>query len=380
MAARYFKRILDLKRPTSDKSCFLFGPRQTGKSSLIEHELPDAKVIDLLDDEIYLRLQQNPKDLASYVVDPTKLVVLDEIQRIPSLLNEVHRLIEKKRMRFLLTGSSARKLRKKGVNLLGGRARSRVLHPFVFPEVRGSFDLARVLHTGNIPSILLSPDPWDDLKSYVGNYLKEEIVAEAATRNVPAFSRFLEVAAISNGQMINYEKISNDAQVSRSTVQSYFQILRDTLIGNDLPAYRKTRTRKAIQTHKFYFFDLGVVNYLKRQKQISENSPDFGIALEAYFHHELASYCDYHPGNELSYWRSQSGYEVDFLLNEDVAIEIKATKHANKDDFKGLLALSEDLTLRRKLLVCREATPRKMDGVEIFPIRHFLEELWDSGL
>jgi predicted AAA+ superfamily ATPase len=376
----YLKRILDLKRPTEDKSCFLFGPRQTGKSSLIEHELPNSVVIDLLDDEIFLRLQQNPKDLVGYIADTSKLVVLDEIQRIPSLLNEVHRLIEKKRMRFLLTGSSARKLRKKGVNLLGGRARSRTLHPFVFPEVSALFDLSRVLQYGSIPSVLLSSAPWDDLKSYVGDYLKEEIIAEAATRNIPAFSRFLEVAAISNGQMINYEKISNQAQVARSTVQSYYEILRDTLIGSDLPAYRKTRSRKAIQTHKFYFFDLGIVNYLKRQKAISENSTDFGHALEAYLHHELAAYRDYFEGYELSYWRSQSGYEVDFLLDEEIGIEVKATRHVSSEDLRGLLALSEDLKLRRKILVCREPLPRRAGEIEILPVQHFLKELWGGNL
>jgi predicted AAA+ superfamily ATPase len=377
MPAPYFRRILDLKKPTTDKSCFLFGPRQTGKSSLIEHELPGVTVIDLLDDDIFLKLQRNPKELSTYISNPKMLIVLDEIQRIPALLNEVHRLIEKRKIRFLLTGSSARKLRRKGVNLLGGRARSRVLHPFVFPEIRETFDLQRLLQFGSIPSIFLSSDPWDDLKSYVGAYLKEEIIAEAATRNVPAFSRFLEVAAISNGQMINYEKISNDAQVARSTVQSYYQILRDTLIGENLEPYRKTRTRKAIATHRFFFFDLGVANYLKGLKSISANSSEFGLALEAYIHHELSTYRDYYSDNELSYWRSQSGFEVDFLLNGEIAIEVKATRHVDRNDLKGLAALSEEVRLRRQIVVCREEVPRKIGNIEILPVQRFLEMLWE---
>jgi predicted AAA+ superfamily ATPase len=376
MTERYLPRILDLKKTTADKSCFLFGPRQTGKSSLVAHQLPNSVMIDLLDDEIFLRLQQNPKDLSTYITDATKLVVLDEIQRVPTLLNEVHRLIEKKKIRFLLTGSSARKLRKKGINLLGGRARSRTLHPFVFSEIETSFDLQKIIQFGSVPSILFSPDPWDDLKSYVGDYITEEIITEAATRNIPAFSRFLEVAAISNGQLINYEKISNDAQVARSTVQSYYQILRDTLIGSDLHSYRKTKSRKAITTHKFYFFDLGVVNYLRKVRSIAENSSDFGSAFEALLHHELSAYCDYLPGGELSYWRSRSGYEVDFLLNEEIAIEVKATKRVDQNDLKGLLALSEEVSLKRKIIVCRESIPRKIGDIEIFPVRHFLKALW----
>lgn len=380
MHGRYVPRFLNLQEVAKQKSCFLFGPRQTGKSSLIAHELPDATVIDLLDDEIFLRMQRNPKDLSTYIENSRTLVVIDEIQRVPGLLNEVHRLIEKKGVRFLLTGSSARKLRKKGVNLLGGRARSRILHPFVYPEIMDQFDLAHLLLNGALPSIFSSQDPHDHLKAYVGEYLKEEIIAEAATRNVPAFTRFLEVAAISNGQMINYENISKDAQVTRSTVQNYYQILRDTLIGVDLPAYRKTKTRKAIQTHKFYFFDLGIVNYLKRQKSISEGSAEFGPTLEAFIHHELSSFCDYVPGHELSYWRSQSNYEVDFLLDEEIAIEVKSTKTVNQKDLRGLSALSEDLKLRRQIIVCRESQPRRIGAVEILPIQKFLERLWDNSL
>ena len=372
----YRSRVLDLTSPTQTKSCFLFGPRQTGKSTLVEHTFPNAVQIDLLDDDIFLRLSQNAKNLGSYIPNSKALVIIDEIQRIPGLLNEVHRLIEKQKIRFVLTGSSARKLRTKGVNLLGGRARSRVLHPFVYPEIKNQFDLKRALTLGSIPSIYLSDSPQDDLKSYVGDYLKQEIIAEAATRNIPAFSRFLEVAAVSNGQMLNYEKIAQDAQVPRSTVQSYYQILRDTLIGQDLPAYRKTTIRKAVGTQKFYFFDLGVVNTLRRVRSVEANTSDFGQVFEAYIHHELSSYVDYHPGSELNYWRSKSGFEVDFLLNGEIGIEVKSTRAVNPSDLKGLLALSEDLKLKRRVIVCQEPRPRILGGVELIPWELFLQELW----
>lgn len=376
----YVPRLLDLKQITDQKSCFLFGPRQTGKSSLIQHQLPDATVIDLLDDEIYLRLQQNAKALSGLISAPERIVVIDEIQRIPNLLNEVHRLIEKQRIKFLLTGSSARKLRRKGVNLLGGRARSRVLHPLVSAElataVRGGLDFSKALSIGTIPSIYFSSDPWDDLSAYVTNYLQEEIIAEAATRNIPGFARFLEVAAVCNGMMINYEKVANDAQVPRSTVQAYFQILRDTLLGKDLPAFRKTRSRKAIGTSKFYLFDLGVVNALRRVKAVQKNTSDYGYALEAFIFHELSSYCDYQTGHALHYWRSKSGLEVDFMIDESIAIEVKSTTNASQEDLKGLRALNEERKLRKQILVCQEPIPKKQGSIEVLPIQLFLEKLW----
>ena len=380
--AAYFKRELDLTAVLKQKSCFLFGPRQTGKSSLVENVFEGyAIILDLLDNETYLRLQQNPTTLAERIAaDPEKIVVIDEVQRVPELLNEVHRSIERYKRRFLLMGSSARNLRRKGVNLLGGRARSRFLHPLVSNELGKKFDLTLALHRGLLPAIYFSDDPWDDLKSYVGDYLTQEILAEAATRNLPAFSRFLEVAAISNGQMVSYEKISNDAQVPRSTVQSYYEILRETLIGRDLPAFRKTKSRKAITTSKFHFFDLGVVNYLKKVRQIPENSSDFGGAFEAWVFHELSSFCDYRGVEELNYWRSRSGFEVDFILNGELAIEVKATRTVSEGDLRGLRALGEEIPLRQKILVCCETARRKVGDIEIMPYAVFAKSLWEGEL
>jgi predicted AAA+ superfamily ATPase len=375
------RRILDLHPIIQAKSCFLFGPRQTGKTSLLGAQFPQATVIDLLDEELFIRLQTRPTELAQ-ILPKSGVVVIDEIQRIPQLLNEVHRQIEQNRaLRFVLTGSSARKLRRRGVNLLGGRARSRHLHPFVWAELRDAFDLNRVLLHGALPSVFFSDRPREDIKSYVGDYLKVEIAAEAVTRNLPAFTRFLEVAAITNGQILNYQKISNDSQVKRSTVQNYYEILRDTLIGTELEAYRKTRSRKATATSKFYFFDLGMVNYLKRVREIPERTSIFGESLEAYLHHELRAWVDYHGDGELQYWRSSTGrHEVDFILNEEIAIECRSTRAVDSGDLKGLVALGEELRLKRRILVCMESRKRVVSGVEIIPLQEFLSELWDDDL
>ncbi|MFN7685146.1 MAG: ATP-binding protein [Oligoflexia bacterium] len=370
-------RILDLRPLAKAKTCFLFGPRQTGKTSLLRAQFPQATVIDLLDEELFLRLQTRPVALRD-LLPKLGTVVIDEIQRVPSLLNEVHLQIEKNRgLRFILTGSSARKLRQKGVNLLGGRARSRRLHPFVWAEIHDQFNLSKVLLHGSLPSIFFSDNPREDIKSYVGDYLREEIAAEAATRNLPAFSRFLETAAITNGQILNYQKISNDAQVKRSTAQNYYEILRDTLIGTELEAYRKTVSRKATATSKFYFFDLGMVNYLKGIRELPERTPLYGDALEAYLHHELRSWLDYQGDGDLRYWRSSAGtHEVDFILNEEIAIECKATRHASAGDIKGLQSLDDEMRLKRKILVCLETRRRTLSGVEVLPLQEFLAELW----
>ena len=340
-----------------------------------------ARRIDLLDDDEHMALQAWPARSRERIPETGGIVVIDEIQRVPPLLDEVHRIIESRRnIRFVLTGSSARKLRGKGVNLLGGRARSRRLHPFVRAELGRKFNLQRAPLFGCLPSIYLSGDPREDLKSYAGDYLREEIAAEALTRNIPAFGRFLETAAMSSGQIINYQNVASDAQVKRGTVQNYYEILRDTLIGSDLGPFRKTRSRKAIATSKFYFFDLGVVNYLRGVRELPERTPLFGEALEAHLHHELPAWVDCRGDGELRYWRSASGFEVDFILNGEVAIECKATRSVPAYDLRGLKALSEDLPRIRRIVVCLEAAPRTIDGIEILPWSLFLDRLWDGGI
>ncbi|MCK5796179.1 MAG: ATP-binding protein [Deltaproteobacteria bacterium] len=362
------------------KSLFLFGPRQTGKTSLIQQTLPDARFLSLLDSELFLSLSQRPSTLRELVLPTDKVVVIDELQRLPELLNEVHLLLESRNSHFLLTGSSARKLRRGGVNLLGGRARSRTLHPFVRAELRDRFHLRRALNTGLIPSIYLSEDPLDNLRAYAANYLREEIAAEGLTRNVPAFSRFLEVAAACNAQLINYTAIASDAQVPPSTVREYFQILEDTLLARRLPAWRRSHKRKAIATSKFYFFDIGVARFLQHRRGLRPRSPEFGEAFEAYIFHELSAYDDYVGTEGLAYWRSKSGFEVDFILGKNVAIEVKAKDHVGRRDLRGIEALMEEKLLRRYIVVTLEARPRRVGEIDLLPWELFLDQLWAGDL
>lgn len=375
----YVKRQLDLLRILQEKSYFLFGPRQTGKTSLIQHTLNEYRCYNLLQTDMYLKLSREPQRLRQEITDDDKIVIIDEIQKLPILLDEVHNLIEEKGIHFLLTGSSARKLRNKGVNLLGGRARTRRLRPFIFRELKGNFQLLKALDTGLIPSIYFSNAPFEDLEAYAGNYLRKEIAAEAIVRNVPAFSRFLTVAGLCNGKMINYTNIASDAQVPRSTVQEYFQILRDTLLGDDLPAWRKSVKRKPVSTSKFYFFDIGVARFLQGRRGLEMRSPEFGEAFEAYIHHEIKTYCDYKVGCDLCYWRSTSGFEVDFVINGKTAIEVKGKANITRKDFKGLTAIKEEELLENYILVTLEDTPRKDGDICILPWKDFIANLWQDA-
>lgn len=373
----YIERILDLPALIEKKSHFLFGPRQTGKTSLIHHSLKGVKVYDLLDTSIYLALSQSPGRIGQELTTKDNLVVIDEIQRLPELLNEVHRIIETRSIRFLLTGSSARKLRRRGVNLLGGRARTKYLHPFTYKELGDKFDLARAMERGLLPSIYFSDDPRADLQAYAGSYLQEEIVAEGATRNLPAFSRFLKVAALCNSQIVNFTNISNDAQVARTTVYEYFEILKDTLILYELPAWRKSKKRKPLASSKYYFFDVGVVSLLQGRK-FRPGTPEFGEAFETYLMHELISYSDYVSGENLSYWRSTSGFEADFIIGDHTAVEVKAKENLSVSDLKPLRALSEEKKLKRYLCVSLEPRRRRLEDVMVLPYKDFLEALWNG--
>jgi predicted AAA+ superfamily ATPase len=373
----WVERVLDLASLLEKKSYFLLGPRQTGKTFLTHHTLKDARVYDLLDTSIYLALSQNPGRIAQEITARDQIVVIDEIQRLPVLLNEVHRLIEAHRIRFLLTGSSARKLRHGGVNLLGGRARIKYLHPLVYKELGNLFDLHRAIERGLLPSIYFSDDPAADVKAYTGLYLQQEIVAEGVTRNIPAFSRFLKVAAHCNGTIVNFTNVANDAQVARTTVYEYFEVLKDTLILHELPAWRKSKKRKPLASSKFYFFDVGVVGELQGRR-FKPGTPEFGEAFETYIMHELMSYRDYNSGEPLSYWRTTSGFEVDFIIGDHTAVEVKAKGNVAAQDMKSLKALSEEKGLKRFLCVSLEPRVRKVDQVTILPYKHFLEALWEG--
>lgn len=369
-------RLPDIAGWLGAKSHFLFGPRQTGKTFLIRRALPRAKVYDLLDSTVYLALSQRPSRLAEELAPSDDVVVIDEIQRLPELLNEVHRLIEQRGVRFLLTGSSGRKLRRAGVNLLGGRARIRHLHPLTCRELGEHFDLHRAIERGLLPTVYFSDEPRLDLDAYAGVYLQQEIVAEAATRNVPAFSRFLRVAACSNATLVNYTNIANDAQVPRSTVYEYFEILKDTLLLHEVPAWRQTIKRKPIVSSKYYFFDVGVVSVLQN-RLVRPNTPEFGLAFETWLLHELVAYRDYVSGESIAHWRSTARHEVDFILGDHTAIEVKAKDPVSSEDLRSLRALAEENKLKRYLCVCLEPRRRQVGEVTVLPYREFLDALWN---
>ncbi len=388
-----FRRLLDLPALAAARSFFLLGPRQTGKSTLLRSSFPDALFLDLLDAQTFRSLAASPAvigDRARTLKGRRRVVIVDEIQKLPELLDEIHRLMElDKTLRFILTGSSARKLRTRGRNLLGGRAGLVRMHPIVFQEL-GTVSPRRpwtdLLRWGGLPSVLDSEAPKADLQAYVGLYLQEEIRAEGLTRSVPNFSRFLETAATMNGEILNYTKIGNDAQLPPRTVRDYFQILQDTLIGDLLPPFQRTPTRKAVMTEKFYFFDVGVTNALVERWAVSPRTPEYGRVLEHLIEREVRASIDYFRSDRhLFFWRSLSRIEVDFIIAEGqkpvAAIEVKASRSVSAQDLKGLRAFGEDWPRVRKIVVSLEPHPRTTeDRIEILPVEHFLSQLWDQAI
>jgi len=372
-------RLLFLPNLLQKKSFFLFGPRATGKTTIIRQQLPDVLRIDLLRGNEYLRLSASPWELESIIfggASQPDLVVIDEIQRVPDLLNEVHRLIEERGVRFLLTGSSARSLRKAGVNLLAGRAWRAELFPLVSCEIP-HFNIERHLRYGGLPSVVLSNEPEEELIAYVETYLSQEIRAEGLARNLPAFARFLNVAAINSGQRVNYSKVASDAQVSPSTVTEYYSVLEDTLLGFRLEPWAKSVKRKPSQTGRFYLFDLGVWHTLIQTGDLSRNSDLFGRSFEHFIAQELRAFLSYTRSQDrLSFWRTQEGIEVDFCIGDHTAIECKASARVTMRDAKGLIALREEGVFRSLLLVSNDDLNRMEDGIKFVSWRTFLDELW----
>jgi len=388
----WVERRLNLERLLARRSVFLFGPRQTGKTTYVRRQLRDtvALTFTLLDRGL----------LTAVLADPTRIrrevealgvrdavVCIDEIQKCPALIDEVQLMIETRGIRFLLTGSSARALRRKGVNLLGGRGSDRVMHPFSWCELRqaGRFSLDRAINHGLLPPHYLSDDPDEELASYVDRYLTEEVAAEGLTRNLPGFARFLETAAATNAQLLNYSNVARDAQLPRQTVVQWYRILADTLVAAELPPFTRSVKRKAIETAKLYFFDPGVVRALRRLPPVAEASADFGEFFEHYVLHELRTWIDYRrPRTPLAFWRSRSGYEVDFILDGRVAIEAKASRRIQAKHLRGLRALTEEGLVERCIVVCREERPRIEPGpacdIEIWPLEFFLAALWNEEL
>ena len=381
--ATLYPRTIQLAKIIEKKSVLLLGPRQTGKSTLIKTQLGSAPLYNLLDAGLYGRLSADPTALRREIlaIRPLpKVVVIDEVQRLPELMNEAHILIEDHGIKLVLTGSSARALRRKGVNLLGGRARVVPLHPLTTAEIGESFRLLQALNDGLLPAIYGDADADAHLSDYAGTYLREEVAAEGLTRNLPSFSRFLAVAAGCNGQIINHTNIASDAAVKRTTVIDYFQVLRDTLLGFDLEPWRGSKKRKAIATSKFYLFDPGVTRHLAGSGPVLMKGAGFGAAFEHLIFCELRAALDYGRAKSLHYWRSTSGLEVDFLLNEKIAIEVKATAIPKSIDIRGLHALGEELGGLRRYLFCTVERPQIISGVEALPWVEGLRRMWNGDL
>jgi predicted AAA+ superfamily ATPase len=373
-----FKRKIDFKDEAKKKSLFLFGPRQTGKTFLLRHLFPHSLYYNLLFADVFLKLSQRPETIRETIGEGgIKMpVIIDEIQKMPVLLDEVHAMIESTGATFVLTGSSGRKLRHGGANLLGGRARTRHLFPLVFPEIP-EYDFLRIVNYGSIPSIYTSDDPAEDLTSYCGNYLKEEIAAEGVVRKIESFSRFLQMAALTNGELLNFTSIASDAGVPSRTVREFFSILEDTLIGAMLPPFKLSRKRKAVSTAKFYFFDVGVANCLAGRFAIKPKTELFGKALEHLVFTELRAFLSYTKDRrELSFWRDRFGHEVDFIIGDSVAIEVKATGLVSEKHLGNLKMLAEEIHFKHLLVVSMDSQPRRIGNIRILPLKHFLESLW----
>lgn len=386
-----YKRLLQLVLPNR-KSAFLWGARQTGKSTFLKTHFPKAFWYDLLKSDVHWRLEKNPHVLREEVLalTPEQLqqpIVIDEIQKVPALLDEVHWCIENTPAQFILCGSSARKLKRLGTNLLGGRALRYHFYPLTFTEIP-AFDLLTALNNGLIPSHYQSNHVNLLLESYVTDYLNHEIREEGWVRNLPDFARFLDSAAFSNGALVNYSNIARDCGVSAKTVESYYQIVIDTLLGYFLHPYHKKHKRDIIsKTPKFYLFDVGVTNYLAKRSIIELRGATAGEAFEQYILMELIAYnglCK--KRYDLTYWRTKTGLEVDFIIGHaDVAIEVKISRCVHKQDVSGLIAFCEEHHPKKAIVVSLDVAPRRlaMEGdinIDILPYDYFLKALWAGNI
>lgn len=379
-----FQRSLHLP-PAGRETFFLWGPRQVGKSTLLRDAYPEAHWIDLLKSDEYRRYLERPHLLREELTarPPPRQVVIDEVQKVPTLLDEVHWLHENRKIRFALCGSSARKVRRGAANLLGGRALRYELFGLTAAELGRDFDLDRLLNHGYLPPVYQAERAQRLLRSYVGDYLKEEVAAEGLARNLPVFSRFLDAAALSDADLVNFSNIARDCGVSGNAVKGYFGILEDTLLGRWLPAYVKRPKRRVIQAPKFYFSDVGMVNHLARRGTLQRGGELYGKAFENWVFHELCAHDAYRERfAHLAYWRLASGIEVDFLVNDTLAIEAKARDRITSDDLGGLRQIVIDQPrIRRRVIVCLESKRRRTDdGIDVLPVAAFLEELSNGEL
>lgn len=375
------KRILKLEE-IKDDSLFLWGSRQTGKSTLLAALFPEARLYDLLRTDVRLALQIRPSLLREecQMMDAGDVVIIDEVQKVPALLDEVHWLIENKGLRFILSGSSARKLRRSGANLLGGRALKRTLFPLVSAEIP-DFNLGHALNNGMLPRHYLTDDPSRRIQAYIGDYLQQEIIEEAVIRQLDAFTRFLQVAALSDTEIVNYTNIAQDCGVSSKTVKEYFSILEETMLGFYLPAFTRVVKRRLIQSPKFYYFDVAIPNHLLHRVPLQPGTDVYGHALEHFVIQELRAYLSYCHGEDkrLSYWRTlDNKYEVDAVIGDaEIGIEVKSSDNITSHDTKGLKAFGEEHPQAKLFLLSLETHPRLLNGIEVWPVEQFLSRLWE---
>lgn len=377
------KRILTLDLPIG-QSLFLWGARKTGKSTYLREQFPDSLYIDLLHHDDFLRFNKRPSALRDDLLTQriTEPVIIDEIQKVPELLDEVHWLIENKKIAFILCGSSVRKLKHSGSNLLGGRAWRQVFTSLCYPELPG-FDLVRIFNHGLIPSHYLADKPERSLQSYISDYLIPEIQLESRIRQIGSFHRFLDAIVFSNSQILNYSNIAQECGINLRTVQAYTELLIDMLLAHVIFPYSKTVSRKLATTApKFYFFDPGLVTTLRGNKFTEIKGPDAGHLFEQYVFLEIMAYRELtNKIFPIQYWRTTSGLEVDFILNRgQIAIEIKISTVIGKRDVTGIVAFAKEHPDTLALVVCREPKRRTMevDGIiiQIYPIEEFLKDLW----
>ncbi len=366
------------------KSFFLFGPRATGKTTWLRQLFPEAVYIDLLKSDVYTMLLAAPERLVQMIPpDCREPVIIDEVQRVPELLNEVHRLIEQtknqKNSRFILTGSSARKLRAKGVNLLAGRALTRFMHPLTVQELGNDFSLETSLTFGHLPAIYSEPDPADYLASYIQTYLREEVQQEGLTRNLQVFARFLEAASFSQGSVLNISEVARDCGAGRKLAEQYFNILDDLLLAYRLPVFTKRAKRRMVSHPKFYFFDAGVYRTIRPRGPLDRPEEIDGMALETLVFQELLAVNDLHRlGYELFYWRTSNGREVDFVLYGErgiIAIEVKRAAKIRSKELRGLKAFGRDYPMASLYMFYGGDTRMYIDDITLIPVTEALQQL-----
>jgi predicted AAA+ superfamily ATPase len=382
----YVKRILNIDLPPR-QSAFLWGPRKTGKSTYLIEKFPKSVIYDFLQTDLFLEFSKRPSLLRERLLAKDRQilkhpVILDEVQKVPQVLDEVHWLIENRGIRFILCGSSARKLKRGKANLLGGRAWRFEMFPLVSAEL-GNLDLLRVLNRGLIPVHFFDDSFEKSLKAYTQDYLKEEVLAEGLTRNIPAFSRFFDAMGYSHGELTNYSNIARDSGVDSKTVREYYQILVDTLMGRFVEPFRRRQERQIIsKAPKFYLFDVGVAGIITKRKILEQKGELFGKAFEHFVFMELVAHCSYNELDyEINFWRTKSGLEVDFVLGRgEVAIEVKGTSRVDQRDLRSLTAFVEEYSPKKALVVCNEKEERLQGNIRIVPWRRFLENLWGGKI